>query len=160
MKNFSEAEWLKDGARKLMGGGSERVWGQRFPVVVGRVGKKGAERVSVKLEVLSGVAAADLVKGGTTFLGVKKEVVMAVRGGGARVSRPLERGGPSVIGCFGCGDRELVQQFCPRGGAVAAMNERAGRCWECGGVGWVTAWWSVLGGFFQWWGLTAPSPEG
>ena len=135
VKNVLTAEWLKDGASKVKGGGSERVAGRRILVVVSRVGKKGAKRVSVKLKVVSGVVAAELVKGGATFLGVKKEVVLAVRGGGTRVSRPMQRGNPSVLGCFCCWDRGYVQRFCPRGGAVAVMNSHAGRCWGCGGVG-------------------------
>ena len=49
VKNVPEAEWLKDGASKPKGGGGERVWGRRLLVMVGRVGKRGAERVSVKL---------------------------------------------------------------------------------------------------------------
>ena len=135
VKNVPEGELLKDGASKLKGGGHDRVWGRRLPVVVGRIGKRGAERVSVKLEVVSGVVAANLVKGGATFLGVRKEVELAVRGGGARVSCPLGQGNPSVAGCFYCWDRGHVQRFCPRGGAVAVANGRAWRCWGCGGVG-------------------------
>ena len=91
--------------------------------------------MSVKLEVVSGAVAANLVKGGATFLGVRKEVELAVRGGGARVARPLGQGNPSVVGCFCCWDRGHVQRFCPRGGAVAVANGRNGRCWGCGGVG-------------------------
>ena len=34
VKYVPEAEWLKDGASKLKGGGSERIWGRRLPVVV------------------------------------------------------------------------------------------------------------------------------
>ena len=102
VKNVPEADWLKDRASKLKGGGGERVWGWRRPVVVGRVGKRGAERVSLKLKVVSEVVAANLVKGGATFLGVRKEVELAVRGGGAWVSRPLGQGIPSVVGCFCC----------------------------------------------------------
>ena len=135
VKNVPEAEWLKDGVSKLKGEGGERVWGWRLPVVVGRVGRRGAERVSIKLEVVSGVVAANLVKGGATFLGVRKELELAVRGGGARVLRPAGQGNPSVVGCFCCWDRGHVQRFCPRGGAVAVASGRAGRCWGCGGVG-------------------------
>ena len=94
VKSVPEAEWLNNGASNLMGGEGERVWGRRLPVVVGRVGKKRAERVSVKLEVVSGVVAPNLVKGGTTFLDVRKEVELAVSGGGARVSRQVGRGNP------------------------------------------------------------------
>ena len=36
------------------------------------------------------MVAANLVKGGATFLEVKKEVELAVKGGGSRVLRPLE----------------------------------------------------------------------
>ena len=43
VKSVPEAECLKDGPGKLKGGGGERVWGQRYPVVVSSVGKKGAE---------------------------------------------------------------------------------------------------------------------
>ena len=53
-KNVPKAEWLKDRASKLKGGGGEREWGWRLPVVVSRVGRKGAERLSVNLEVVSG----------------------------------------------------------------------------------------------------------
>ena len=63
MKGIPEAEWLKDGLSKLKGGGGERVWGRRHPLVVSRVGKKGTEQVSVKLEVVFEVVAASLVKG-------------------------------------------------------------------------------------------------
>ena len=104
-------------------------------MVFGSVGKKGAERVSVKLEVVPGVVAVSLVKGGATFLGVRKEVELAVRGGGALIPHLVGGGNPAVRGCFNCGDRGHVQCFCPRGGAVALRSGRAGRCWDCGGVG-------------------------
>ena len=109
------------------------MWGQRLPAVVSSVGKKGVEQVSVKLEVVSGVVVASLVKEAATFLGVRREVELAVRGRGARVSRPVGRGNPSVVGCFSCWDRGHVEHFCPREGAVSVMNGHAGRCWECGG---------------------------
>ena len=109
VKNVTEAEGLKDGAGKLKEGGRERVCGRRIPVVVSRVRMKGPEPVPVKLEVVSGVVAANLVKGGATFLGVRKEVELAVRGGGARISRPIERGNLSLLGCFCGGDRGHVQ---------------------------------------------------
>ena len=63
----------------------------------------------VKLEVVSRVVAANLVKGGATFLWVRKEVQLAVRGGGARVSRQGGQGNPSVVGCFCYWDRGHVQ---------------------------------------------------
>ena len=56
VKNVLEAEWWKYGASKLKGGGGDRVWGPRLPVVVSRVRKKGAERSSVKVEVVSRVS--------------------------------------------------------------------------------------------------------
>lgn len=62
VKSILEAEWLKDGPGKLKGGRGEQVWGRRNRVVVSRVGKKGSERVSVKLEVVSGVMAVSLVR--------------------------------------------------------------------------------------------------
>ena len=135
VKNVPEAEWLKDGASKLKGGGGELVWGRRLPVVVGRVGKRGAERVSVKLEVVSGVVAACLVKGGATLLGVRKEVELAVTGGGALGSCPMGQGNPSMVGYFCCWDRGHVQRFCLSGGAVAVANDRDGHCWGCSRVG-------------------------
>ena len=82
-----------------------------------------------------GVVAANLVKWGATFLGVRKEVELAVRGGGARVSSQVGRGNPSMSGCFSCGDRGHIQRFFPKAGGVAVMNGRAGRCRGCGGVG-------------------------
>lgn len=65
VKGIPEAEWLKDGLTKLKGEGGERLWGHWLPVVVGRVGKRGAQRVSVKLEAASGVVGA----GWSYFLG-------------------------------------------------------------------------------------------
>ena len=53
VKKVPEAEWLRDGPSKLKSGGSELVWGRRLLAVVSRVGKRGAERVSVKVEVMS-----------------------------------------------------------------------------------------------------------
>ena len=90
-------------------------------MVVGRIVKKGAERVSVKMEVVSGMVAANLVKGGATFMGVGKEVELAVRGGGAHVTRLVGQGKLSVNECFTYRDREHVQRFSPRGGL-----------WHCG----------------------------
>lgn len=85
-------------------------------MIVCRVEKKGAENVSLKLEVTSPVVAVDLVRNGTTILGIRKEVVRAVRGEGARVLRSVGLGGPSLVGCFSCDDRGHVQHFCPRRG--------------------------------------------
>ena len=82
-KSIPEAEWVKDDLTKLKGGAGEGGWGRRAPVVVGRIGKPGAERVSVEVEVLSGEVAAALVKNGAVFLGLRKVVELAVRGGGA-----------------------------------------------------------------------------
>ena len=36
-------------------------------MVVGRIGRKGAERGSEQMEVVSGMEAANIVKGGATF---------------------------------------------------------------------------------------------
>ena len=116
VNNVPEAEWLKDVDSKLKGGGGERVWGRRLPVIVSRVGKKGAEPVSVKLEVVLGVVVANMVKGGASFLGVRKEVELAVRGGGAWVSCKVGRGNPSVIGCFSHGNRGMVSGSAQMGG--------------------------------------------
>ena len=102
VKNILEAEWLKDGASKQKGGESGRLLGRRPPVVVSRVGKNGAGRVSLKLEVVLVVVAANLTKEGATFLGVRKEVELAVRGGGARFSCLVGRGNPSVMRCISC----------------------------------------------------------
>lgn len=49
-------------------------WGHRTPVVVSRVVKSGAVRVSVKMEVLLGETAAALVKCVAVFLGVRNKV--------------------------------------------------------------------------------------
>ena len=73
----------------------------------------------VKMEVMSGEAAASLVKGGVVFLGLRKEVVLAVRGGGANVPRLFGGAFPSVTGCYAYGDRGHVQRFCLLGGAGA-----------------------------------------
>ena len=86
VKGIPEAEWVMDGVSKLKGGAGEAVWGRRAPVVTTRVGKADAARVSAKVEVVSGEAAASLLKGGAVFLGLRKEVVLAVRGGGASVT--------------------------------------------------------------------------
>ena len=135
VKSIPEAELVKDWLSKLKGGAGEGGWGHRAPVVVGRIRKPWAERVSVKVEVLSGEVAAALVKNGTVILGLRKVVELAVREGGARVPRPGEMGTPSVSGCVGCKDRGHVQRFCPtmaRGGLYGGV---AGRCWGCGGQG-------------------------
>lgn len=116
VKSIPYAEWLKDGPGKLKGGGGKRVWGRRYPVVVSRVGKRGAQRVSVQLEVVSGVVTASLFKEGATFLGVRNEVELAVGGGGARIPRLVGSGNPSVRGGFNCRDSGHIQRFCPRGG--------------------------------------------
>lgn len=68
-------------------------------------------------------------------MGVRKEVQLSVRGGGARVPRLGGSGNPPVRGYFGCGDSGHVQCFCPREGTVALRSGRTGRCWGCGGVG-------------------------
>ena len=91
--------------------------------------------MSVKVEVESGEAAPSLVRGGVVFLGLRKEVTLAVRGGGANVPCPFVGASPSVIGCYACGDRGHVQRFCPRGGARPLGEGIVGRCWGCGGVG-------------------------
>ena len=130
-----EAEWLKDGMSKLKGGTGEVVWGRRAPVVTLRTGKAGAARVSVKMEVVSGEAAASLVKGGAIFLGVRKEVVLAVRGGGASVPRQASGASPAVRGCYTCGDRGHVQRFCPKGVPMPPGGGLIGRCWGCGEFG-------------------------
>ena len=103
--------------------------------MVGRIGKKGAERVSVKMEVVSGMVVANLVKWGPTFIGVRKEVELAVKGGGARVTRLVGQGNPSVRGCFISWDRGHVQHVCLRGGAVGMGSGRTENYWRCGGVG-------------------------
>ena len=119
VKGIPEAEWVRDGRSKLKGGTGEVVWGRRAPVVVSRAGKAGAAHVSVKVEVVSGEATAFLVKGGAAFLGLRKEVVLAVRGGGAGVPRVVGSSSPSIRGCYRCGDRGHVQRFCPRGASGA-----------------------------------------
>ena len=53
VKGVPEAEWMKDGMSKLKGGGVGSMCGRRAPVVTSRVGKAGAARVSVKVEVVS-----------------------------------------------------------------------------------------------------------
>ena len=135
VKGIPEAEWVKDGMSKLKGGSGEVVWGRRAPVVTSRTGKAGAARVSVKVEVVSGEAAACLVKGGAAFLGLRKEVVLAVPGGGAGVHRLAGGSSPSIGGCYTCGDRGHVQRFCPRGASGNVRNALVGRCWGCGGFG-------------------------
>ena len=135
VKGIPEAEWVKGGMSRLKGGTGEVVWGRRAPVVTSRTGKAGAARVSVKVEVVSGEAAACLVKGGAVFLGLRKEVVLAVRGGGAGVPRQAGGSSPSIRGCYTCGDRGHVQRFCPRGASGVVGNAWVGRCWGCGGFG-------------------------
>ena len=135
VKEILEAEWVIDGVSKLKGGAGGAVWGRRAPVVTSRVGKAGAVRVSVKVEVVSGEATASLVKGGAVFLGLRKEVVQAVRGVGASVTRPVGGASPSVRRCYTCGDRGHVQQFCPRVRKGSLGGGIVGRCWGCGGVG-------------------------
>ena len=104
-------------------------------MIVGWIGKPGAEPVSVKVEVLSGEVAAALVKGGAVFLGLRKVIELAVRVGGVRVPRTGGMGGPSVRGYFGCGDRGHVQRFCPTRAGGGSYDRVAGRCWGCGGLG-------------------------
>ena len=104
-------------------------------MVTSRAGKAGAAKISVKVEVVSGEAAASLVKGGAVFMGLRKEVVLAVRGGGASIPRPTVGTSPSVRGCFTCGDRGHVQRFCPRGVPRTLTGGIVGRCWGCGGFG-------------------------
>lgn len=128
VEDIPKTQWMSDGPSKLRDGGSDRVWGHRLPVAVRRVGKKGEERVSMKLKVTSRVVAADLVRNGATFLGIRKEVQLAVRGGGTRVLCPVGPDGPLLVGCFSCGDRGHVQHFCPKVGSVAVRNGLAGRC--------------------------------
>ena len=135
VKGIPEAEWVKDGMSKLKGGTGEVVWGRRIPVVTSRTGKAGAARVSVKVEVVSGEAAACLMKGGAAFLGLRKEVVLAGRGGGASVPRQAGGSSPPIRGCYTCGDRGHVQRFCPRGASGNVGNALVGRCWGCGGFG-------------------------
>ena len=135
VSGIPEAEWMKDGISKLKGGTSEAVWGRRAPVVTSRTGKAGAARVSVKVEVVSGEAASSLVRGGAIFLGVRKEVVLAVRGGGAKVPRQVGGASPPVRGCYTCGDRGHIQRFCPRSVAKSQGGGVIGRCWGCGGFG-------------------------
>ena len=135
VKGIPKAEWVKDGMSKLKGGSGEVVWGRRAPVVTSRTGKAGAARVSVKVEVVSGEAAACLVKGGAAFLGLRKEVVLAVRGGGAGVPRLAGGSSPSNRGCYTCSDRGHMQRFCPRGASGSVRNALVGRCWGCGGFG-------------------------
>ena len=105
VKGILESEWVKEGMSKLKGGDEMDVWGPRHPVVVNRVGKPVAVRVSVKLKVALGEVATKLVKDGVVFLGVRKEVVLAIGGGGARVPRLGGGGAPHVTGCFSCGER-------------------------------------------------------
>ena len=135
VKGVPEAEWMKDGVSKLKGGAVGPLWGRRAPVVTSRVGRAGAARVSVKMEVVSGEAAACLVKGGTVFMGLRKEMVLAVRGGGAGVPRPAGGASPSVRGCYTCGDWGHVQRFCPRGVSRTLGSVVVRRCWGYGGVG-------------------------
>ena len=135
VKGILEAEWMKDGMSKLKGDSGGALWVRRAPVVTGRVGKAGAACVSLKMEVESREAAGSLVRGGVVFPGLRKEVVLAVRGGGANVPRPFGGASPSVRGCYACGDRGHVQCFCPRSGARPLGKHIVGRCWGCGGVG-------------------------
>ena len=135
VKSIPEAEWVKDGLSKLKGGAGEGGWGRRAPVVVGRIGKPGAERVSVKVEVLSGEVAAALVKNAAVFLGLRKVVELALRGGRSASPSSGGMGAPSVRGCFGCGDRGHVQRFCPTMVMGGLYGGVLGRCWGCGGLG-------------------------
>ena len=135
VRGIPEAEWVKDGMSKLKGGAGGAVWGRRAPVVTRRAGKAGTARISVKVEVVSGEAAASLVRGGAVFMGLRKEVVLAIRGGGASIPRPSVGASPSVRGCFTCGDRGHVQRFCPRGPPRTLTGGTVGRCWGCGGFG-------------------------
>ena len=68
-------------------------------------------------------------------MGLRKEVVLAVRGGGASIPRPTVGTSPLVRGCFTCGDRGHVQRFCPRGVPRTLTGGIVGRCWGCGGFG-------------------------
>ena len=135
LKGIPEAEWVLGGIFNLKGGAGGAVWGTRALVVTSRVGKAGAARVSVKVEVVSGEATASLVKEGAVFLGLRKEVALAVRGGGAGVPHPVGGASPSVRGCYACGDRVHVQRFCPRVGKGCVGGGIVGRCWGSGGVG-------------------------
>ena len=83
VKSIPEAEWVNDELTKLKGGGGEGGWGRRAPMIVGQIGKPRAQRVSVKVEVLSGEVAAALVKNVAVFWGLRKVVELAVHGGGA-----------------------------------------------------------------------------
>ena len=154
VKGNPEAEWVKDGLSKLKGGSGGSLWGRRAPVVIGRVGKAGAARVSVKVEVESGEAAASLVRGGVVFMGLRKEVALAVRGGGAGVPRPVGGASPSVRGCYACGDRGHVQRFCPRSGARPLGRVLSGGVRAAGGS--VTGSWIALGAPCLLWARMGP----
>ena len=130
VKSIPEAEWVKDGLTKPKGGAGEGGWGRKGPVVVGRIGKPGAERVSVKVEVLLGEVAAALVKNGAVFVGLRKVVELAVHGGACPSSGG--DGHPFAWGVFGCRDRGHVQRFCPRRAGCGSYGRVAGRCWGCG----------------------------
>ena len=85
--------------------------------------------------MLSGQATALLVKGGAVFLGLRKEVVLAVRRGGANVPRPGGGASPTARGHYTCGNRGHVKRFCPRIRAGGMRGGIVARCWVCGGVG-------------------------
>ena len=97
-------------------GGSQQGW------------KEGGGTSSSEVADSFGGGGDEPGQGGATDLGVRKEVELAVRGGGARVSRQAGRGNPLLMRCFSCGDTEHVQRFYSRRGAVAVLNRRTGRC--------------------------------
>lgn len=104
-------------------------------MVVGRVGKAGSVRVSVTGEVSSGETAAALVKYGALLMGIRNEMELAVRGGGAQIPRPTSGGNPSIRGCYGCGSVGHLQKFCSMGTGLWTRIGVAERCQVCGGLG-------------------------
>lgn len=70
LKGIPEAEWLIHGLTKLKGGNGASGWGRRDPVVVGRVSRAGAVKVSVTVEVSTGEAVAAMDKGGVVVMGI------------------------------------------------------------------------------------------
>ena len=152
VKGVPEAEWMKAGMSKLKGGVVGPMWGRRAPVVTSHVGKAGVARVSVKVEVVSGEAARSLVKGGAVFMGLRKEVVLAVHGGGAAVPCPDGGASPSMRGCYACGDQGHVQRFCPmirKGNVEVELWAGAGAV-----AGWAIDSWIALGAPCRWWAQT------
>lgn len=92
---------LKDRMAKLKVGGGGRVRPNRNPVVVSRVVKTEEERVSVKVDVLSGEVVVTLVRDGTVLLWLRKEDELPVLEGGVCMNRLLSCCGLSVTGSFG-----------------------------------------------------------